>query len=321
MLSTTLLYVCASADVFTFAGGASSDLVKSVSEFLGEPVALFLEYPNQTWPKVSIQIEADSKRKSFLEGLSQTLRLGTSDDQRLGLSVPEWPRALLFPVQRWPYEVLYERVHPRDIQVKDGKVSLMTEANQALNVFDLQAVSFDKQVSIHWVYARAALAVYAPSTPERDFLNVIACAVGAKYRVEDDLYVFEFDPKEFRNRAVARLASDIKKQRIGAVRGKWEYISAVFLHISDDQLTTAYATPESSIMFEVEVGTPIWLAGMNRLLSFTDLPPNHPPSEVARSAEIINLIDMTLPFEVDIRANGTIGMIVTGKDGKLKIHI
>lgn len=133
--------------------------------------------------------------------------------------------------------------------VKDGKITFKTQGKEALDMSSLLSVPLGKPLTMGWVYLDDTPAIDVQDSAIPVFLDKLAKAVGGKFHQTDKTYAIDFQPDEFRRRAVHTLGA-IKTGNTpeDAVYGAKVRLAIGALNLlSSQDLTTVFESPGGRI--------------------------------------------------------------------------
>jgi hypothetical protein len=196
MILSLLAYHAAITASFDFKGGSDQDLVSAFQSATHHSCALLVE-PSRHWKAISIPyVKDDAVDLSRLITVKLRVDLGLRVSSN---SQAAWPSYMLLadnpmPSGNWgDGEVVRSK--------EDSKLTLTTKGG-AVEVTSLLS-DLSKPVKIHWFFERARLVASAEGATEKEFVTVVASAIGAKLVETKDSYSLEFDPTVMRRRAEA----------------------------------------------------------------------------------------------------------------------
>ena len=86
--------------------------------------------------------------------------------------------------------------------LKDGEVTIHTEPNRGMPVYSLTGVAFAKPVTVDPFFADYGLSIWVTDMPERDFLNYVCKAIGARLKQTTKGFFLEPTGLEIQRRAL-----------------------------------------------------------------------------------------------------------------------
>lgn len=185
-----------------FKGGLVGDLVAALAQS-GQPVVASAS-DNTRYGAFTLDT-AD------LNGLSAAMKKNASLWQMPGVQYifhPGYlPRSLvsISPVFQ-PQRNWWSVAGAKSFTVEKGVVTSTMKNNEALTLDDMSKFGFSKP--IEWATSHAVYPITAncKDMPEKEFLTYVSKAVGGKLLVTDKTYKIQFDPMEFRKRAIKALS-------------------------------------------------------------------------------------------------------------------
>lgn len=198
MLSLLLL---AAAPV-AFNGGSPSELAKSIAEATKSNVVI--EAGSQEYSRAFTYDPAnlDEMARTILK--SANLKQAPGEDYvyfRPGL--PAWHfnvasiRRLISDSTRSSGSGSF----PTD-GLKDGRVTIHNEPQRGMPVYSLTGVAFAKPVTVDPYFADYGLSIWVTEMPERDFLNYVCKAIGARLKQTTKGFFLEPTGQEIQRRAL-----------------------------------------------------------------------------------------------------------------------
>ena len=272
---------------FTFAGGEGTALTKQIAEHWQES-AVFSHEPSTKIPKISFEFK---DREEFRTSLTKVTQLSASENEDNVLSTPGYPLHLVLANGHFKDDTWKKA---GEIRISDRRVSTSPDGS-FLSVASLQFNKFQKPLKVHWFLQEQWVSIYARDERESELLRKVSAAVGGSFYESPTEYRIEFDPKEFRRRAIFTWTAAGNQDSFAHNSADNEYTLAVYKMISDEQIAKVYEKPDSQVTLPLDIKSGIYSVAMKRLNRTFNVKPDGRISSGASEAYswVQNNVDFT----------------------------
>ncbi len=283
------------SSTITFAGGDDIALSRFVESQYHRPVAILAE-TGRKWPKAAYVELSDKVEERRI--LAQRLDATSLKDNVFGISKAPWP--LMFYDTQWRDRYKGFGEAP-EVQVEDGKVSVRC-AKGDLDIEQALPAALQAKVEMHWFYKQARLVIVAVDVPVDEYVSLVAKAVGAKVVRKEKDYYLDFDPAEYRRRAISLMKGCLERGEAHSPIGleDFDFSSQVLGAISDADLTKYMRSQESTNLPGPLVGS-LEQSAVRRIKARFPVEPNdrkYDPTVVAAWARISSDADISKLYAV-----------------------
>lgn len=245
-----LLSLIPLALVAQFPGGSANDLCAHLATETKRPVVVVKSTSASIGPFQYDPADVDSINRALRAKAALELTAGSHVIVHDGL-------VLMSRMAKPPLE---KPITPKWVlpNVENGKVTLETKGQEALDPMELDKVKFSKPVKVHWFYEKTPVSAQLSQLPEREFLTYIAKGIGARFSETEKEFKLSFDPSAMRNRLIKTVGilRDLGMKRperseegendpMATIRP--DFVRALLTDASLGELTDAFATPESKV--------------------------------------------------------------------------
>lgn len=262
MIAFLAAITLAPAATFHFAGGSDVELVRTIAAHTALPIAIVSE-GGRVWQESTFEYEAE---KALWPALASRLGLNLLRGDNSVVS-PAWPKFIYLGGQRHTYVASFENgqyssaMQRPELTISNGIVSARTPFAPA-RLADLLPLGMKKPVRWHWFFDEMRLALSVTKSSEEQYLVCIASALGAIRKETNEGVFFDLDPREYRRRGIALLASLARTPSFKFLAIDAEFTAAALQVLTDQQITAALKEPTGSIV--VDQPDPIFQAAARR---------------------------------------------------------
>ncbi len=198
-----------------------------------------------------------------------------------------------------------------EIEESKGRITLRTGRLSRFRLKDIDKLTISGKHTAHWFYGAAFVAVDCIDRPETEAVQLLANSVGGRLRTTSSGFEIQFRPATFRSRAIETYLAMIVTEPNDAWKTDYRYRIEVLRALGDQQLSSAYATPSSQVVFPVAAYERVRAAAFARLnVRYGDMRGAH--ESVRRTAAWINEnVDFEAPVFAVVAASGKISTRMT----------
>lgn len=261
------------AAMAVFGGGSGADLANSIAEATGAPVVIECG-SSQRFDRFEYNPE-DANEMARVILKSAKLRRAPGIDHAY-----HWPG---LPSWHFAVEVVQQLAKDRDRvgttgfafsePIRDGKVTLKTERGTMLLVSSLENMKFAKPMRVDPFFTQIGVAANVNAMPERDFLNLVAKAVGAKVRTTRDGLSFVPSGVEIQKRALTTIAEVMKTEgfakRPAYQKAQLDLSRAAIASAGAAQIESLFEVDGASV--KLVIGPDLRQAAMRMLRAMTEM--------------------------------------------------
>lgn len=298
---------------FAFAGGSASEFVRALEIARRRPVCVALDVA--TVAKVSVDFQSDVE---LSRRLGRALKLDVGSPKTFGFG-PEALRQSTF--YGGDFKEQYSAQFPASkeaIRLSAGVVKLETSDDKYLSVQELAALKWSRKLTIHWFLQPYRCAARG-TADEVTSLRTIASAIGGKLTISKRSFSLDLDPSSIRRRWVAMFRALVAKNPTEYTRATSDLSIAILEKAPDEVIVKALQKPGSSATFAIPKTSPLMAVAERRVEANRRLASGQGGTIVG--TDPIALADLDLPWYAEISANGAVGLVLTHKNGKTRIHL
>ncbi|MFZ4507083.1 MAG: hypothetical protein ACOYON_05220 [Fimbriimonas sp.] len=245
---------------FVFEGGSGSALADTVRRAAGSTCVVSLTSGEAFRAFQTSFIDFGDLGRAFKKGLG----LVHPDVEETVFCQPGYEPPMVFPAG----DSL--SVPPSPIR-RDGSLSISAKrvststGGSTFALASLQNQKFSKPIRVHWFIQRQFVAASASKERESTFLRLVALAAGAEFYESPKEYRIDFEPSEFRKRALFTYQAVGAKNGLGFTRADLAFSGAVLRDLSDEQLREVYKKPDNQVQFPMPINSELYKLAVGRL--------------------------------------------------------
>lgn len=239
MLPLIVAAILSPALDISFSGGNDYDLCRVISQSVQKPVAIVAE-PGRVWKAFNFNSDP-----SYFDIL--TVERGGichAPGKSWGLSMPAYPLGLYFTMQSSFYTSKF-RMATVFTKSTDGRMSVLT-ANGAATLGQIFAKT-QKPVRWHWFFDNFRISAYCLATDENTLVQTIADAIGAQVVDKGDEFYLDFNPKEYRKRALSTIESLLNGIH-SSISTDLAITRSCLIWMTDEELSSLFESPGKVIL-------------------------------------------------------------------------
>jgi hypothetical protein len=279
---------------FAFAGGDTQAVLEKLTEIHPRCTVLLAE-ADRIYPKAKI---ASDNPKDILRLLPTRLYIRGKPSG--GFATAEWPRYILVGGPNNTFDE--SGPEPGDISFP---LTMKTAPKQSLSIADLRTIKFSLPLNVHRFFSSMRVRIIARNATEPEFLASVAAAVGGMLTTTKTAYKIDFDPAEYRARAVAgwtTVSKQAERDHDLYFAASAAFNAAAFRETSNAVIKAAFDDPEHEHGSWFEPGTEVYSAAWKKVRMFIQSSDKGSGQTVKDAFE--NFVDPNRPVIAIIRALG-----------------
>lgn len=300
---------------FSFKGGGDAELSAYMSRWIDGSVALLAD-GRRTWPKTFVADEKLDKLGLLKVVQRKLITTALENLDAQGFSSQSWPLTFYRMPLRSVYQSGFRKASQARPELKQGKISFAT-LEAPLTISEAFPINARLHWSWHWLFENARLAISSKDLTEKQYVEMIADALGAEAVLKKGAYYFDIEPNAYLERTIALAEQQFSSLRDPAGE-KYDYLllKEVLRTLSNAQVRQLLADPDGKLRITNVRDSRILKVAQQRLEKQYPLIPDdgvkRNKTALAAWNAVKDAIDFTRPISIILYADGMIAVHYPG---------